>query len=70
MSTSEDSERAVALLWSVPTGPVPDPPPETRAQVLPIDKLHWEDVERLYLRLLESVEPVQFVKLFGVPGQS
>jgi energy-coupling factor transporter ATP-binding protein EcfA2 len=70
VSTSDGSERVVASLWSAPTGPVPDPPPETRAQVLPVDKLHWDDVEKLYLRLLDTVAPVQYAKLFGVPGQS
>jgi len=70
VDTSESSQHAVASLRSTPTGPVPDPPLETRAQLLPIDQLHWDDVERLYLRLLEAVESCQFVKLFGVPGQS
>jgi hypothetical protein len=59
-----------ALLWSAPTGPVPAPPVDTLAHVLPIDKLEWADAERLFLRLLHMVHRVQYAKLFGVPGQA
>ncbi|MBQ0890857.1 NACHT domain-containing protein [Streptomyces sp. RM72] len=61
--------RTEALLWSAPTGAVPAPPIDTRAQVLPIGELEWPDAERLFLRLLHTVRPVQYAKLFGVPGQ-
>ncbi|GAB2657526.1 NACHT domain-containing protein [Nocardia goodfellowii] len=63
-------DRTEALLWSAPTGPLPRPPIDTRAQVLPIRELEWADAERLFLRLLHTVRPVQFAKLFGVPGQA
>ncbi|MEU6313085.1 NACHT domain-containing protein [Streptomyces sp. NPDC047014] len=59
-----------ALLWSAPTGAVPAPPIDTRAQVLPLNVLEWPDAERLFLRLLHTVRPVQYAKLFGVPGQA
>ncbi|MFI8433826.1 NACHT domain-containing protein [Streptomyces sp. NPDC079020] len=51
-------------------GPPPAPPIDTRAQVLPIGELEWSDAERLFLRLLHTVRPVQYAKLFGVPGQA
>jgi hypothetical protein len=38
--------------------------------VLPLGELHWPDAERLFLRLLHTVRPVQYAKLFGVPGQA
>ncbi|WP_405542516.1 NACHT domain-containing protein [Streptomyces phaeochromogenes] len=63
-------DRTEALLWSAPTGPLPAPPIDTRAHVLPIGGLQWPDAERLFLRLLHTVRPVQYAKLFGVPGQS
>src|SRR5262249_40570282 len=51
-------------------GPLPAPPIDARAQVLPIGDLDWPDAERLFLRLLHTVQPVQYAKLFGVPGQA
>ena len=64
------ANRDEALLWAAPTGPPPAPPIDTRPQVLPIGKLGWPDAERLFLRLLDAVRPVQYAKLFGVPGQA
>ncbi|MGH3976081.1 MAG: hypothetical protein ACRDS9_22555 [Pseudonocardiaceae bacterium] len=66
---AEGRQRAEALLWSAPTGPLPKPPIDTKAQILPIGELQWPDVERLFLRLLHTERPVQYAKLFGVPGQ-
>jgi hypothetical protein len=57
------------LLRASPSGPLPPPPIDTKAQVLPIGDLHWPDAELLFLRLLHTVRPVQYAKLFGVPGQ-
>src|SRR4051794_31787152 len=65
-----ESARTGAFLWAAPAGPLPPPPIDTKAQVLPIGELHWPDAERLFLRLLHTVRPVQYAKLFGVPGQS
>jgi hypothetical protein len=67
---TDGADRTEALLWAGPTGPLPPPPIDTRAQVLPIGDLHWPDAERLFLRLLHTVRPVQYAKLFGVPGQA
>lgn len=59
-----------ALLSAAPTGPVPPPPVDTKAQVLPIGSLGWADTEKLFLRLLNTTRPVEFAKLFGTPGQA
>jgi hypothetical protein len=67
---AERVDRTEAILWAAPTGPLPAPPIDTRAQVLPIGELAWPDAERLFLRLLHTVQPVQYAKLFGVPGQA
>jgi hypothetical protein len=67
---ADGADRTEALLWAAPTGPLPAPPIDTKAQVLPIGDLHWPDAERLFLRLLHTVRPVQYAKLFGVPGQA
>ncbi|MDT4993128.1 MAG: hypothetical protein QOH97_3020 [Actinoplanes sp.] len=62
----EGAGRTEALLWAAaPAGPLPAPPVDTRAQVLPVGVLQWPDVERLFARLLDMVRPLQFVKLFG-----
>ncbi|MET7944169.1 NACHT domain-containing protein [Streptomyces sp. NPDC005302] len=72
MATNEagGADHTQALLWSAPEGPLPAPPIDTRAQVLPVGDLEWPDAERLFLRLLHTVRPVQYAKLFGVPGQA
>ncbi|MGS2619683.1 NACHT domain-containing protein [Micromonospora sp. LZ34] len=70
MNETDGADRTEALLWTAPTGPLPAPPIDTKAQVLPIGDLHWPDAERLFLRLLHTVRPVQYAKLFGVPGQA
>jgi hypothetical protein len=67
---TDGADRTEALLWAAPTGRLPAPPIDTKAQVLPIGDLHWPDAERLFLRLLHAVRPVQYAKLFGVPGQA
>lgn len=64
------ADRTEALLWAAPTGPLPAPPIDTKAQVLPIGDLHWPDAESLFLRLLHTVRPVQYAKPFGVRGQA
>lgn len=64
------ADRGEALLWAAPTGAFPAPPIDTRPQVLPIGELHWPDAEKLFLRLLDGARPVQYAKLFGVPGQT
>ncbi|MBS3942007.1 MAG: NACHT domain-containing protein [Actinobacteria bacterium] len=66
----DNVDRTEAALWAAPTGPLPAPPIDTKAQVLPLGALSWTDAERLFLRLLHTVRPVQYAKLFGVPGQA
>ncbi|MFF4880209.1 NACHT domain-containing protein [Micromonospora sp. NPDC000668] len=70
LDETDGADRTEALLWAAPTGPLPAPPIDTKAQVLPIGDLHWPDAERLFLKLLNTVRPVQYAKLFGVPGQA
>jgi NACHT domain len=67
---ADGTDRGEALLWAAPAGPLPAPPIGTRTQVLPIDELGWADAEKLFLRLLDATRPVQYAKLFGVPGQA
>ncbi len=67
---SGDTDRTEELLWAVRTGALPAPPIDTKAQVLPIGDLHWPDAELLFLKALHTVRPVQYAKLFGVPGQA
>jgi NACHT domain len=67
---SGGADRGEALLWAGPTGALPATPIDTRPQVLPIGELDWQDAERLFLRLLDAERPVQYAKLFGVPGQA
>ncbi len=45
------------------------PPVETREQLLPFDKLAWEDFERLCLRLARTHGTVEHCQLYGVRGQ-
>lgn len=66
---SEVHDRTEAALWAAPAGPLPEPPVETNLQVLPLGQLGWPDAEKLFLRLLETVRPVTYAKLFGTPGQ-
>src|SRR5262249_39270687 len=70
VDVAHGAARTEVLLWAAPTGPLPAPPIDTKAQVLPIGELHWPAAERLFLRLLHTVRPVQYAKLFGVQGQA
>jgi hypothetical protein len=60
----------VAWLWGPPDGRLPDPPVDTRAQLLPLSDLDWKDFERLCLRLAEQSGSVEECHLYGVPGQA
>ncbi|WP_375432606.1 NACHT domain-containing protein [uncultured Friedmanniella sp.] len=59
-----------ATLWSVPDGPWPDPPVQTRPALLPVDKLTPENAERLFTRLLETEADIEHATLYGLPGQA
>ncbi|GIJ29495.1 hypothetical protein Vqi01_46570 [Micromonospora qiuiae] len=67
---SEEQGQAEAFLWAAPSGPLPVPPVETNIQVLPVSQLNWPDAEKLFLRLLQTIRPVTYAKLFGTPGQA
>ena len=66
----DKTDRGEALLWAAPTGRIPAPPIDTRSQILPIGQLGWADAEKLFLRLLDAARPIQYAKLYGVPGQT
>lgn len=48
---------------------MPTPPVQTRITELPVGELEWENVERLFMRMLASVGEVQWAKLYGTRGQ-
>ncbi|MFG1879511.1 NACHT domain-containing protein [Sphaerisporangium sp. NPDC049003] len=66
----DDALEMDAWLWSVPDGRLPPPPVESKAPLLPIGDLAWENAERLFVRLLETQGRIQYAKLFGTPGQN
>ncbi|RZK28347.1 MAG: hypothetical protein EOO63_11475, partial [Hymenobacter sp.] len=45
------------------------PPVETKLHDLPLNKLRWEDFERLCLRLVQTRFTVEQCELYGVAGQ-
>jgi hypothetical protein len=61
--------REMAWLWTPPTEQPQPPPVLTRLPQLPVDGLTWENVERLFLRMLERLDGVQWAKLYGTRGQ-
>lgn len=65
-----DLPRTPATLWSPPDGALPNPPIDTKAAVLPLNQLTWEDTERLFVRLLETEIDVERAVMFGLPGQA
>ena len=46
-----------------------DPPVDTKLQELPLEKLRWEDFERLCLRLVRLEASVEHCQLYGERGQ-
>ncbi|WP_418517002.1 NACHT domain-containing protein [Curtobacterium flaccumfaciens pv. flaccumfaciens] len=59
-----------ARLWSVPDGPWPNPPVQTRPALLPVGELTPENTERLFTRLLETEAHIEHAALYGLPGQA
>ncbi|MGZ8732959.1 MAG: NACHT domain-containing protein [Thermoanaerobaculia bacterium] len=57
-----------AWLWQTPTSAV-EPPVQTRAQDLPVEKLEWTDFERLCVRLAAEEANVEHAQQYGRPGQ-
>ena len=45
-----------------------DPPVETKEQILPFDKLRWDDFEKLCYRLASLESNVESCRQYGVPG--
>jgi len=46
------------------------PPIHTKSQLLPLDKLSWEDFEKLCLRLARLNGEIEFCRLYGKRGQA
>lgn len=66
MNTPPDT----SFLWhDVDTAAV-KPPLDTRAQVLPLEDLTWEDFERLCFRLAHRSGDVEDVRIYGTRGQA
>jgi len=59
-----------ATLWSIPDGPWPNPPVQTRQALLPVGELTPENAERLFTRLLETEAHIEHASLYGLPGQA
>lgn len=57
-------------LTTPPSGRQPDPPVDTRKQVLPFDQLDWPDFERLCAQLIAKQSDVEDARLYGEPGQN
>jgi len=57
-------------LTTPPSACVPSPPVETRQQELPFERLHWEDFEKLCLRLVRLEADIEHCALYGRRGQS
>ncbi len=47
-----------------------EPPVETRQQELPLDRLRWEDFERLCVRLVRHEADIEHCQLYGERGQA
>jgi hypothetical protein len=60
---------AFDYLIDEPSDPFPAPPVETAVQLLPFDRLLWENFERLCYRLVRANAECEDARLFGVKGQ-
>src|SRR4051794_38336980 len=57
-------------LHSPPVQRAPTPPTLTAPALLPLHDLHWEDFERLCLRLARLDGEPEYCSLFGTRGQA
>lgn len=57
-------------LTTPPSASVPSPPVKTRQQELPFEQLHWEDFEKLCLRLVRLEADIEHCALYGRRGQT
>ena len=62
------SDQEMAALW-IDLNEEVSPPIQTRAQVLPLEKLSWENFERLCYRLAVRNGEAIDARIYGVPGQ-
>jgi len=53
----------------IPPASAVAPPVQTRKQDLPLDQLHWEDFERLCVRLVRHEADIEHCQLYGERGQ-
>jgi len=66
----ESGVEAVPARLLLPPDGQPPPPVVSRAQALPLDRLTWENFERLCLRLVELESDVEHCQLYGKKGQA
>jgi hypothetical protein len=62
------SKQELAALW-IDLNEGISPPVQTKAQVLPLEKLSWENFERLCYRLAVRSGDAIDARIYGVPGQ-
>ena len=65
-----ESSSVPSELYAPPEGPLPLPPVETRAQVLPFKELSWKNFERLILRMVRRECEIEDCVLYGTHGQA
>lgn len=65
-----ESSSVPLQLYAPPEGPQPNPPVETRAQVLPFKELSWKNFERLILRMVRRECEIEDCVLYGTHGQA
>lgn len=65
--TNFDKNKNISWLYIAPSGGI-DPPVETRRQVLPFEKLSWDDFERLCYRLVKLEDNYEYCTQYGIPG--
>ena len=65
-----ESSSVPLQLYAPPEGAQPNPPVETRAQVLPFKELSWKNFERLILRMVRRECEIEDCVLYGTHGQA
>ncbi|NLI72042.1 MAG: NACHT domain-containing protein [Bacteroidales bacterium] len=53
-----------------PSQTIIDPPIDTNIQVLPLEKLSWEDFEKLCLAIVQTDFSINDCEIYGIKGQS
>ena len=64
------SNSVPAWLDSLPAESMPQPPVQSREQFLPLDKLSWQNFERLVWRIIRKESNILDCSLYGEPGQA